>query len=1678
MDNATFIYQWIRHDTRYGLWIVEIADATDSTYTLRPADMGRVTPAVVLVRVSFTDDAGNYESLTSEPFGPFEPAPAEDCPGGGDGPAPVEVAVEAVPVVVESTAEEYFVLYVRLDPDYVLLDPGTPRSEVPVSVTLGQEPTTTLTDRLSALPKEHYRVEKYLIADPADVDGDCIDDIAELQDPVGMNPVNPAPAVPLADGVVAIPDHETFQTILDGIRRVEINGRLTERGRLESVPFLVFGHYSDRPAVYFANNETHLGFIHNNNLRANPLYWEGQVHGEIVYHPDVIAPNGYLGVYLYSFLPTRYHSVDTVALVHEVLAASMHIVDNNLAYRPTYPTMLQAYDRERASYDDSRVNVMLEEDILRDVDFIPFNRAEGYGFLRVMSLEERPNPRDIVIYETLPNELSRVAGIITTVPQTPLSHVNLRAIQDGVPNAFIRDALDDTDIDDLIGSFVNYTVTEDGYSIREATRAEVDAHHAASRPTHTQTPERDLSVTKVTPLRDIEFDDWNAVGVKAANVAVLRTLGFPDGTVPDGFAVPFYFYDEFMKHNGFYDDVNGMLADPDFQSDFDTQESELKKLRKKIKKGETPQWIIETLTAMHATFPEGQSLRYRSSTNNEDLPSFSGAGLYDSKTQYPHETEEDGISKSLKQVYASLWNFRAFTEREFHRIDHLAAAMGVLVHPNFSDELANGVAVSFNPIPGGVEGYYVNTQIGEDLVTNPEALSVPEAMLLHEDGRYEIYSTSNQVDPGQLLMTDAQLNELRSHLEVIHDEFSKLYGIEAGERFAMEIEFKITSDNVLAIKQARPWVFEDDAPPDNSPATGAPTISGTAEVDETLTASTAAIADEDGLTSVSYKYQWLADDADIPEATAATYTLVDDDEGKTIKVRVSFTDDADHDETLTSAPTAAVVVAVNSPATGAPTIGGTAEVDETLTASTAAIADEDGLTSVSYKYQWLADDADIPEATAATYTLVDDDEGKTIKVRVSFTDDADHDETLTSAPTAAVAEEGLVWSADMLVVEYTSVSIGAASPDLFSNQGGSSGLEAQSLWFFTPQSKLYLTFAEAVPGDDDLTLQVGDLALALQPGQSNYTLQDVEVDWEAGQTIPVRIVRSAATAVVTVNSPATGAPTISGTAQVKETLTASTAPIADEDGLTSVSYNYQWLADDADIPEATGATYTPVDDDKGNTIKVRVSFTDDADHDETLTSAPTAAVIGVPESPRDLAATAERTVIVLSWAPPGDDGGGAVSGYRLEWSADGVTWQVLEEDTAATGYRHGGLQPGTDHHYRVAARNQAGEGPWARLTQATGSEPVCEALWCAEMTVAGHVYGDRFFGFTQIHPGSYSGSTLTPDTVGLGGVDYTVDAIFNDVTDMTVALKLSPTPDPSQVAGLALEIDGLVLPFGDAILTSAGDDRYFVWSDDARFGRGTTPFADGAELSVAVSGTVPTDPPAAVIGVPESPRDLAATAERTVIVLSWAPPGDDGGGAVSGYRLEWSADGVTWQVLEEDTAATGYRHGGLQPGTDHHYRVAARNQAGEGPWARLTQATGSEPVCEALWCAEMTVAGHVYGDRFFGFTQIHPGSYSGSTLTPDTVGLGGVDYTVDAIFNDVTDMTVALKLSPTPDPSQVAGLALEIDGLVLPFGDAILTSAGDDRYFVWSDDARFGRGTTPFADGAELSVAVSGTVTG
>jgi hypothetical protein len=396
---------------------------------------------------------------------------------------------------------------------------------------------------------------------------------------------------------------------------------------------------------------------------------------------------------------------------------------------------------------------------------------------------------------------------MTSVIQTPLSHVNLRAIQDHVPNAFIRDPLDIDSIADLLNHYIYFSVDQSTYTIREATIQEVNAWFEKSRPANEQTPPLNLDYKKIKPLDEITFDMFDGFGAKSTNVATLGTFNFLEGTTPDGFGIPFFFYQEFMKFNNFFEEIEAIISDPNFIADRDYRNVKLEVFREKIEEAEMPDWMWDELTDLQLSFPTGSSIRCRSSTNNEDLPGFSGAGLYDSKTQHP---DEGHISKSVKQIFASLWNLRAFEERDFYRIDHFYTSMGVLCHLNFSDEKMNGVGVSADPVYNTSNTFYLNSQLEGELITNPGGTSRPEELLLDRyvnggDG-YSVIQYSSLVTNDSLLLTDPQLNLLREYLSIIHDNFKVLYNAQNNNTFAMDIEYKITSDDRLVIKQARPWV--------------------------------------------------------------------------------------------------------------------------------------------------------------------------------------------------------------------------------------------------------------------------------------------------------------------------------------------------------------------------------------------------------------------------------------------------------------------------------------------------------------------------------------------------------------------------------------------------------------------------------------------------------------------------------------------------------------------------------------------------------------------------------------------------------------------------------------------------------------------------------------------------------
>ena len=302
--------------------------------------------------------------------------------------------------------------------------------------------------------------------------------------------------VEFRDGTATIPDRETFKKLsyqgLEVLRDTHLVG-------LEYVKFNVENVNTAHPQIYFINTKTHRA--HMRFMAAAGLSrGGGQMRGVLIYRPLSKAPNGELGVYTFEFEPSDSYPFEMIQIAHDRLVAKMPILKDRLGYCPLWGA-IDIYGQEKKLYDAAEFPVYFEDDLYADIGYLPLNPAASFGRLRLMAVGERPTPRDIVLYKTLPNEMPRVAGIITGVRQTPLSHVNLRAIQDKVPNAFISEAWKNRKIAPLIGKYVYYRVDADGFDIREAKPKEVEAHFADLRPKRTQIPERDLSVPRGSPTR-------------------------------------------------------------------------------------------------------------------------------------------------------------------------------------------------------------------------------------------------------------------------------------------------------------------------------------------------------------------------------------------------------------------------------------------------------------------------------------------------------------------------------------------------------------------------------------------------------------------------------------------------------------------------------------------------------------------------------------------------------------------------------------------------------------------------------------------------------------------------------------------------------------------------------------------------------------------------------------------------------------------------------------------------------------------------------------------------------------------------------------------------------------------------------------------------------------------------
>lgn len=634
------------------------------------------------------------------------------------------------------------------------------------------------------------------------------------------------------------------------------------RGPVQVVKVYVDGLDTPDPEVYFidtARNETHWWFARElmGDAWSVDDYARRTYHRvprpaaalNLVLHRDLIVESRALGHAVREPISAERGAED--AMPPELALRLLSLLQDRMAFagEDTHRLLwLPPTDADQvalAAHEDSfraaGIGWLDRDELLADIDLQILNPGVAYGTLRHLTPAELSrtvvSSRDLLLLSRPVNELPVVAGTITEELQTPLSHVAIASRARGTPNLALPGASGDARLAPLLGQLVRLDVEDDGFSVRAADLDEAEAHWAAGLGVALDVPPADLERDDLPDLADLGFEDSASVGVKAANVAELHHLLGP--AAPEGFAVPFSAYDRFMRdsivrrrvcRDAFVDCAReeraqavceaalqrcyagalgrlslrdyalALLEEPAVAADPELREAALDGLRFLVGHAPPDPTFAEALDGAVAARFGDTRMRLRSSTNAEDLPDFSGAGLYRSVSAQGLGSRRP--SAQIRKVWASVWTWRAVEERAAWGIDHAAIAMGVLVHPATVAESANGVVVTadlYGARPGAIT---VNVQPGDLPVTNPEGGATPEVVVVWE-GSFERRAASS-LSPDAPVLDEAELADLYGLARKVQHHFAPLYGRPA-EALALDLEVKRTSEGRWFVKQARPY---------------------------------------------------------------------------------------------------------------------------------------------------------------------------------------------------------------------------------------------------------------------------------------------------------------------------------------------------------------------------------------------------------------------------------------------------------------------------------------------------------------------------------------------------------------------------------------------------------------------------------------------------------------------------------------------------------------------------------------------------------------------------------------------------------------------------------------------------------------------------------------------------------
>ncbi len=459
------------------------------------------------------------------------------------------------------------------------------------------------------------------------------------------------------------------------------------------------------------------------------------------------------------------------------------------------------------------IDRVTQDDINRNEAYLALNTGTAVGRIHIIDkLDDTVEVGDneILILKELPLNLPQVRGVIVAQPSSPLSHINILAKGWNIPNIYIKDA------DKLFREFdtrvFKLEARDSDYSFEPASLDEIKQKFASP---DQQVPPANLNTTALMPLRQMRAKDSIAYGSKAANLGELLFKHVPGIVVPDGFGIPYAAYAKFMKYNGFDKIISDLMDDNAFVHNPRVRRQKLDEFRKSMQNGKVEPELRAAIISRWRTQLGGKPAFVRSSSNSEDLPNFSGAGLY---TSVANVRDEDKIIDAVKTVWASLWNFQGYEARVRNYVSqddvYMSAFVqlgvdmdrgGVMITKDpFDDKSKNAVYIS--AVCGHNTKVTANDGIPEQVLFNPKSNSVVVMTLSQQKGALRFDTASGDLKettdvcaagPKKRVLTDLQARSLARAAIAIRAAFPA--------RKDQDIEWGLIGNRIYIV-QSRPYI--------------------------------------------------------------------------------------------------------------------------------------------------------------------------------------------------------------------------------------------------------------------------------------------------------------------------------------------------------------------------------------------------------------------------------------------------------------------------------------------------------------------------------------------------------------------------------------------------------------------------------------------------------------------------------------------------------------------------------------------------------------------------------------------------------------------------------------------------------------------------------------------------------